>query len=82
MHLSVLIENMRREGFELQVSQPQVVLQEIDGISSEPIEAVVVNVPYEMAGKIIEVLSARKGMMKNMKSENGTTLLEFEIPTR
>ncbi len=82
MHLSVLIENMRREWFELQVSQPQVVLQEIDGISSEPVEAVVVNVPDEMAGKIIEVLSTRKGMMKNMKSENGNTLLEFEIPTR
>ncbi len=82
MHLSVLIENMRREGFELQVSQPQVVLQEIDGVSSEPIENVVVNVPEEMAGKIIEVLSVRKGMMKNMANENGNSIMEFEIPTR
>ncbi|MFA7662614.1 MAG: translational GTPase TypA [Patescibacteria group bacterium] len=82
MHLSVLIENMRREGFELQVSQPQVVLQEIDGISCEPIESVVVNVPEEMAGKIIETLSSRKGMMKEMVNKNGHTLMEFEIPTR
>ncbi len=82
MHLSVLIENMRREGFELQVSQPQVVLQEIDGISSEPIEQVVVNVPDDMAGKIIEVLSSRKGVMKNMSNESGNTIMEFEIPTR
>ena len=82
MHLSVLIENMRREGFELQVSQPQVVLQEIDGISSEPIENVVANVPEEMAGKIIEILSTRKGKMINMNNENGNSIMEFEIPTR
>jgi GTP-binding protein len=82
MHLSVLIENMRREGFELQVSQPQVVLQEIDGVSSEPIELVVVTVSKDMAGKIIEMLSSRKGMMKNMSNENGNTIMEFEIPTR
>jgi len=82
MHLSVLIENMRREGFELQVSQPQVVLQEIDGVSCEPIESMVVNVSEDMAGKIIEILSSRKGMMKNMVHENGQTIVEFEIPTR
>lgn len=82
MHLSVLIENMRREGFELQVSQPQVVLQEIDGVSCEPIESVVVNVPAELAGKIIEVLSIRKGVMKTMTNENINTIMEFEIPTR
>ena len=82
MHLAVLIENMRREGFELQVSQPQVVIQEIDGVKHEPFENVVINVPEENSGKIIEVLSMRKGTMKNMRSENGNTLLEFEIPTR
>lgn len=82
MHLSVLIESMRREGFELQVSQPQVVLQEIDGVSSEPIESVIVNVPKNMAGKIIEILSSRKGIMKNMSNETGNTIMEFEIPTR
>jgi len=82
MHLSVLIENMRREEFELQVSQPQVVTQEIDGVSCEPIESVVINVPEDMSGKIIEALASRKGMMKNMTNENGNTIMEFEIPTR
>ena len=82
MHLSVVIESMRREGFELQVSQPQVVLQEIDGVSSEPVESVVVNVPKNMAGKIIEILSSRKGMMKNMSNEKDNTIMEFEITTR
>jgi len=82
MHLAVLIENMRREGFELQVSQPQVVLQEIDGVLCEPYETVVINVFDDLAGKVIEVLSTRKGVMKNLKNENGNTLMEFEMPTR
>lgn len=82
MHIAVLIENMRREGFELQVSKPEVVTQEIDGVVSEPIEFVVINVPDDMAGKIIETLSQRKGVMQNMQSKDGNTLIEFEIPTR
>lgn len=82
MHLAVLIETMRREGFELQVSQPEVVMQEIDGVKSEPIENTIINVPEEMSGKIIEMMGKRKGEMKNMVTENGTTLLEFEIPAR
>ena len=82
MHLAVLIENMRREGFELQVSQPQVVLQEIDGVSCEPVESVIINVVDNLAGKIIEILSSRKGIMKNLSQENGNSILEFEIPTR
>lgn len=82
MHLAVLIETMRREGFELQVSQPEVVFQEIDGKVHEPIEMVVINVPEENGGKIIEMMSKRKGEMKNMVTENGTTMLEFEIPAR
>jgi len=82
MHLAVLIENMRREGFELQISQPEVVMREIDGVVCEPIESVIVNVPSEMAGKIIEVFAQRKGEMKNMHAENDNTILEFEIPTR
>jgi len=82
MHIAVLIETMRREGFELQISQPEVIMQEIDGVKSEPIENAVVNVPDEMAGTVIEALGKRKGIMKNMKSENGNTLLEFEVPTR
>lgn len=82
MHLAVLIEDMRREGFELQVSQPEVVTQEIDGVICEPLEGVVINVPDEMAGSVIEALSKRKGEMTNMRSENGVTLLEFFAPTR
>ncbi|MCF7905983.1 translational GTPase TypA [Candidatus Gracilibacteria bacterium] len=82
MHLAVLIETMRREGFELQVSQPEVVFQEIDGIKHEPMENVVVNIPEEVSGKVIEMMSFRKGHMTNMKTENGITLLEFEIPMR
>lgn len=82
MHLAVLIETMRREGFELQVSQPEVVMQEIDGQKCEPFEQVVINVPDEISGKIIELMGTKKGEMKNMVSENGITLLEFEIPAR
>ena len=82
MHLAVLIETMRREGFELQVGQPQVVMQEIDGQKQEPIEYTVVNVPKEMAGKIIEMLAVRKGEMKDMKTEGDSTTMEFQIPTR
>lgn len=82
MHLAVLIETMRREGFELQVSQPEVVFQEIDGVVCEPIENVVINIPDENSGKIIELMSQRKGEMKNMTSENGTTTIEFDIPAR
>ncbi|MEK7545149.1 MAG: translational GTPase TypA [Patescibacteria group bacterium] len=82
MHLAVLIETMRREGYEMQVSQPEVIMQEIDGKRQEPIEYVVVNVPDEMTGTIIEALGKRKGEMKNMKSENGNTIVEFDVPTR
>jgi GTP-binding protein len=82
MHLAVLIETMRREGFELQISQPEVIMQEIDGKKQEPIEYAVINLPDAMAGSVIEALGRRKGVMKNMKSENGNTMLEFEVPTR
>jgi len=82
MHIAVLIETMRREGFELQISQPEVIMREIDGQKQEPIEIAVVNVPDAMSGSIIEALGKRKGIMQNMKSENGNTMLEFEIPTR
>jgi GTP-binding protein len=82
MHLAVLIETMRREGFELQVSQPEVVFQEINGVQHEPIENVVINVPEEISGKIIEMMSLRKGQMTNMKTENSITQLEFDIPMR
>lgn len=82
MHLSILIEQMRREGFELQVSQPQVIFHEEDGKKLEPIEIVVVDVPDELAGIVIEQLGKRKGEMINMQSENGSTRLEYHIPTR
>lgn len=82
MHLAVLIESMRREGFELQVSQPEVVTKEIDGKLCEPVESVVITVPENISGKVIEALSQRKGLMTNIQTENGKTTLEFEIPTR
>ena len=82
MHIAVLIETMRREGFELQISQPEVIMQEINGKKHEPIENAVVNVPDDMSGAIIKALGPRKGVMTNMQSENGNTMMEFDIPTR
>ena len=83
LHLSVLIETMRREGFELQVGAPQVILHETDdGRKLEPIESVVVLAPENCSGTIIEMLGKRKGLMKDMKTQNGITSMEFEVPTR
>ena len=82
MHLSVLVETMRREGFELQVSQPQVIMREENGKKLEPYESVTIDVPDELSGSVIEQLGKRKGEMLNMKSENGSTRLEYVIPTR
>ncbi|MGX0193995.1 translational GTPase TypA [Staphylococcus haemolyticus] len=83
LHLSILIENMRREGFELQVSKPQVILREIDGVLSEPFERVQCEVPSENAGSVIESLGARKGEMLDMSTtDNGLTRLIFMVPAR
>jgi GTP-binding protein len=82
MHLAVLIETMRREGFELQVSQPEVVFQEREGQIHEPIENVIINIPEGISGKVIEMMSQRKGEMLNMTSDKGLTTLEFNIPAR
>lgn len=82
MHLAVLIETMRREGFELQISQPEVIMKEIDGVKYEPVEAAVINVPDAMAGSAIEAMGKRKGVMTNMKSANGNTMIEVDVPTR
>jgi len=82
LHLGVLIENMRREGYELQVSRPQVIFKRIDDVLSEPIEHVIIDVPDEFAGTVIENLGKRKGEMKNMISSNGNTRLEFFVPAR
>lgn len=82
LHLSVLLENMRREGFEVQVSQPEVIMKEVDGQKQEPIEQVVINVPEQYSGTVIEKLGKRKGEMKDLQTENGITRIEYEIPTR
>lgn len=82
LHLSILIETMRREGYELQVGQPQVILKEINGQKCEPIEILTVNVPEEYAGKVIEYVSQRKGDMLVMEPKGDLIHLEFEIPSR
>ena len=82
MHLSVLVETMRREGFELQLSRPEVIFHEENGKKMEPVEYAVVDVPEELSGGVIEKLGQRKGLMKHMKQENGLVRLEYEIPTR
>jgi GTP-binding protein len=82
LHLSVLIETMRREGYELQVGQPQVIIKEIDGVKCEPIEYLTVDVPEESAGKVIELVSQRKGDMLKMEPKGDLQHLEFEIPSR
>ena len=83
LHLSVLIETMRREGFELLVSRPKVILKEIDGVKCEPIERLVVNVPDDCVGNVIEKLGRRKAEMVNMEpAEEGHTKIEFKIPAR
>ncbi len=83
LHLSVLIETMRREGFELLVSRPKVIYKEIDGVKCEPIELLVVNVPDDCVGNVIEKLGRRKAEMVNMEpAETGHTKIEFKIPAR
>ncbi|HWV71137.1 MAG TPA: translational GTPase TypA [Pseudosphingobacterium sp.] len=82
LHLSVLIETMRREGYELQVGQPQVILKEIDGKKCEPIETLVVDVPAEVSGKVIELVTQRKGELLIMETKGDMQHLEFEIPSR
>ena len=82
LHLAILIEKMRREGFELQVSRPQVILKEVNGVTSEPVEQVFIEVPENLSGAVIEKMGKRRGEMKDMKVEHGNTYLEFTIPTR
>ena len=82
LHLSVLIETMRREWFELQVSAPQVIFKEENGEKLEPIEQVIINVEDGLSGTIIDMVAKKKGQMTNMSSVNGITTLEFEVPTR
>ena len=82
LHLSVLIETMRREGYELQVGQPQVIFKEIDGKRCEPVEQLTINLPEEASGKIIEMVAIRKGEMLSMEVMNDRIQLEFLIPSR
>ena len=82
LHLSVLIETMRREGYELQVGQPQVIYKEIDGQKCEPIEELTINVPEESASKMIDMVTRRKGEMTKMEAMGDRVDIEFEIPSR
>ena len=82
LHLSVLIETMRREGYELQVGQPKVIVKEIDGKKCEPIEEMTVDCPQEYSGTVIELASKRKGTLTNMETNGDRTRLEFTIPSR
>ena len=82
LHLSVLIETMRREGYELQVGQPQVIYKEIDGVKCEPIEELTINVPEEFSSKMIDMVTRRKGEMTSMVSMGDRVDMEFDIPSR
>jgi len=82
LHLSVLIETMRREGYELQVGQPQVIYKEVDGVKCEPIEELTINVPEEFSSKMIDMVTRRKGEMTSMESQGERVNIEFDIPSR
>ncbi len=82
LHLSILVETMRREGFEMQVGQPRVIVKEVDGVKCEPIESLVVDVPQEFSGKVIEQVTQRKGELVIMEPKGEMQHLEFKIPSR
>jgi len=82
LHIAILLEQMAREGFEIQVSQPQVIIKEIDGVKNEPFEEVTIDLPDEFSGTVIEKLGKRKGTMTNMSTKDGNTRMIFEIPSR
>ena len=82
LHLSVLIETMRREGYELQIGQPQVIFKEIDGVKCEPIEELTIDLPETTSGKAIEMVTKRKGNMLSMEPKGDRMVMEFEIPSR
>lgn len=82
LHLSVLLENMRREGYEIQVSKPEVIYKTVKGVKQEPVEEVTIDLPEQYAGVVIEKLGKRRGEMANMTNENKHTRLEYTVPTR
>ncbi len=82
LHLSILIETMRREGYELQVGQPQVIIKEIDGVKCEPVEVLTINVPEEYSSKVVDMVTRRKGEIVLMETQNDRLNIEFHIPSR
>jgi GTP-binding protein len=82
LHIAILLENMRREGFEMQVSQPEVIIKEENGIQTEPYEELVIDVPMESSGTVIEKIGKRRGIMKDMVEKEGIARIIFDIPTR
>lgn len=82
LHLSILVETMRREGYEFQLGQPKVIIKEIDGVKHEPIESLTVLVPENFSGRVIDIVTLRKGMFNNMEPKNDQMMLEFTIPSR
>ncbi len=82
LHIAILLENMRREGYELQVSQPQVIIKEVDGVKMEPFEEVIIDVSDDVASAVISKLTERRGILTSIKQENGAQRIIFEIPTR
>lgn len=82
LHLSILIENMRREGYELQVGQPKVLYKDVNGVHSEPVEVLIVDVPQDFSGKVIEIVGQQRGEMMLMEPKGGIQHLEFHIPSR
>ena len=82
LHLSVLIETMRREGYELQIGQPQVIVKRMDGVLHEPVEELTVDLPDEVSGRVIEMITKRKGLLQSMEAKGDRALLKFEIPSR
>jgi GTP-binding protein len=82
LHVAILLENMRREGYEIQVSQPHVIIKDVDGVRCEPFEEVTIDVPTEVSGTVIEKMGKRKGIMVNMEPHGSQTRMIFEIPTR
>ncbi len=82
LHIAVLLENMRREGFELQVSKPRAIIKEEDGIKTEPYEELIIDIPETLSGVVIEKIAKRKGEMLDLKTENNITKITFQIPTR
>jgi GTP-binding protein len=82
LHLSILVETMRREGYEFQLGQPKVIIKEIDGVKNEPIETLTVLVPEDFSGKVIDIVTLRKGEFLNMEPKNDRMMLDFNIPSR